>query len=392
MDARQTAYLAKLYAIAKDHGGECLSTEYKNNCTGLLFRCANKHEWLGRGDHISRGVWCAECAQSTITLQTCQDLAAARGGLCLSDNYINNKITLKWRCSYKHEWEARFKDIKDGQWCPSCSKFFSVGEELVRTACEECFPGKQFISTRSVSWMQGLELDVFNDTVLPKPLALERQGIQHYEEDKFFHREEGKFEAQQARDALKRQYCLENNCNLIEVPYTVKDKDIRDYVRQEIMKLGYTIADKVGTDAQFYDQVRAAGPKNEVQFARALELIAAKKGICLSLQYLGTMAPLFVECEKGHKFETTLNRLDHGYFCQKCAGNGKQSDEEIKKQVEHCGYRFHGLKTVKTANSSRRHVEVECAQNHRYWVALTVFSTKNGDKPKYGCKQCYLGV
>lgn len=391
MDARRTACLAALQKIAEDRGGKCLATEYKNNREPLFFECNNGHTWAARPFNVTRNHWCMACHQTAITIDQCQQMALARGGLCLSEAYINNATKLLWQCSYQHQWEATMHDIKDnGRWCPACSKFFSVGEEIVRAACEEAFPGKQFCSTRNVPWMNGLELDVYNEEVLPKPLALERQGIQHYKNIPHFHRTEGKFEAQQERDALKRVYCAENNCNLIEVPYDVKDKDIRTFVRTEIAKLGYIIAAAIGTDTEFYDRVRTAGPQHEKQFARALEIIHRRNGICLSLQYLGSMVPLALQCKEGHRFESSLNALDHDYWCGKCAGNKRQTEDEIRAQIERCGFKYHGIKTVKTEKSSRRHVQVECSAGHVYWVALHIFSVKNGTTPKYGCKQCFL--
>lgn len=49
-------------------------------------------------------------------------LAVARGGKCLSDEYVNIDSKLKWQCSHGHEWEAIAYSIKSGKsWCPTCS-------------------------------------------------------------------------------------------------------------------------------------------------------------------------------------------------------------------------------------------------------------------------------
>ena len=41
-----------------------------------------------------------------LSIQEMQEIAEERGGRCLSGNYINNKTPLLWQCDTKHEWEA----------------------------------------------------------------------------------------------------------------------------------------------------------------------------------------------------------------------------------------------------------------------------------------------
>ena len=48
-----------------------------------------------------------------------------------------------------------------------------------------------------------------------------------------------KFKAQQYRDNLKKQICNQLQINLVEVPYTVKHKDIERYLVDNIKRLGY---------------------------------------------------------------------------------------------------------------------------------------------------------
>jgi hypothetical protein len=40
---------------------------------------------------------------------------------------------------------------------------------------------------------------------------------------------------------MKRQLCKEQGINLIEVPYTVKVEDIRNFLEKEVILLGYQI-------------------------------------------------------------------------------------------------------------------------------------------------------
>lgn len=50
-------------------------------------------------------------------------LARARGGDCLSTEYLNNKTKLSWRCSKGHEWGAEPTTVKHSKtWCPAWAR------------------------------------------------------------------------------------------------------------------------------------------------------------------------------------------------------------------------------------------------------------------------------
>ena len=53
-------------------------------------------------------------------IEEMKQLASSRGGLRLSDFYVNNNTRLRWRCSEGHEWEAVPGSPKMGTWCPKC--------------------------------------------------------------------------------------------------------------------------------------------------------------------------------------------------------------------------------------------------------------------------------
>ena len=44
---------------------------------------------------------------------------------------------------------------------------------------------------------------------------------------------------QKYRDELKRRMCNDNMITLIEVPYTVKNENIKSYLIEELYKKGY---------------------------------------------------------------------------------------------------------------------------------------------------------
>jgi hypothetical protein len=57
----QRLTLKHMRMTAAAHGGQCLATEYRNNSTKLLWKCASGHEWMATPGHIRNGRWCPEC-------------------------------------------------------------------------------------------------------------------------------------------------------------------------------------------------------------------------------------------------------------------------------------------------------------------------------------------
>ena len=54
------------------------------------------------------------------TITRMQELGKARGGYCLSKEYVNEDTDLTWMCSAGHTWTAPPKTIRKGKWCAAC--------------------------------------------------------------------------------------------------------------------------------------------------------------------------------------------------------------------------------------------------------------------------------
>ena len=81
------------------------------SCLGGNSSCDNRRELV------------PECGGSNLsTIIGMQDLAAEKGGLCLSDNYVDALTKLRWQCSKNHIWEATPETIINGSWCPECAR------------------------------------------------------------------------------------------------------------------------------------------------------------------------------------------------------------------------------------------------------------------------------
>ena len=105
----------------------------------------------------------------------------------------------------------------------------SKGERLWKRVIERKFK-RSFVKTRpdflkNPKTNRNLELDLYNDTL---KIAVEYNGIQHYEYTERFHKSYGDFRRQQERDALKKQLCKDHGVFLIVVYCNCSD--IHEYI------------------------------------------------------------------------------------------------------------------------------------------------------------------
>ncbi len=111
----------------------------------------------------------------------------------------------------------------------------SKGETICWQFLEKHF-GVPFIRARP-KWLRNpktgylLELDCYNEGL---KLAVEYNGEQHYVWPNFFNVTYQSFLDMVGRDAAKRSICEEMGVYLIVVPYTVKHKDIEEYILQKL--------------------------------------------------------------------------------------------------------------------------------------------------------------
>lgn len=111
--------------VAEDKGGKCLSTEYVRSADKLIWQCSEGHVWRASLHNVkSNGRWCAKCAiaRNKLDLNEAQQIAASKGGKCLSKEYINANSKMQWQCIKGHIWEAKLDGIKyKNRWCPTCA-------------------------------------------------------------------------------------------------------------------------------------------------------------------------------------------------------------------------------------------------------------------------------
>ena len=221
------ASLQSCKELAKLKQGYCLSTEYINNNSLLIWQCSLGHVWKSSRCHIKQGSWCPTCVnKAKPTINQIKKFAKALGGSLLSSKYVNNRVKLLWRCKENHSWVASWKDINgNNSWCPECSAFKT--EKKVKSLLEKKLD-ITFNKTRFRYDNKRYEFDGYNKEY---KIAFEYHGYQHYVYPNYFHKTKELYFAAQQRDKVKEQYCTKNGIKLIIIPYT-KEKELEMYIAE----------------------------------------------------------------------------------------------------------------------------------------------------------------
>ena len=110
--------------VAARRGGKCLSKKYLNNRTKLQWQCAKGHIWEAPPNTIQQGHWCPTCGgRPKLTIDDMKAIARSHRGECLSKEFINTRTKLKWKCSKGHTWKATSSGVLYSKaWCQKCGR------------------------------------------------------------------------------------------------------------------------------------------------------------------------------------------------------------------------------------------------------------------------------
>jgi len=133
--------------------------------------------------------------------------------------YINGNKKITIICNVHGEFDQQAGAHLQGQGCPKC--FVHKNENECKNIIEKLTD--EYFTRERPKFLNKLEYDCYNDTL---KLALEYNGIQHYEYSPFFHNNNRKkFEKQQENDKLKKELSHQKGIYLIVVPYWIIDKE-----------------------------------------------------------------------------------------------------------------------------------------------------------------------
>lgn len=230
---------------------------------------------------------------------------------------MNTQTKVDITCSKGHTWNVAIHTVyRERSGCPECAR---PSSEATSIFIMETLLGKRFKKTRRVL-PSGYELDGYNPEL---KLAIEYNGAQHYIKNNFFHRDEGAFESQQARDKVKRQECIDLGITLITVHFKFDTfNKIREYIQSKLIRVGYDINENLDWEELKTNFRRDYDPILDA-FNGIKELVEEKDGTVLSSNYVDRLDPMRFKCEVSEhpEFEKTPADIRRGVWCNQCAHN-----------------------------------------------------------------------
>lgn len=107
---------------AAARGGKCISDIYINSRTKLTWQCEFGHIWDAKPNKIQCGRWCPHCAGRKKDLSFVQSVAQDRNGVVLDTEYKGTKYKYTWKCESGHIWRACLCNVvHSNRWCPYCA-------------------------------------------------------------------------------------------------------------------------------------------------------------------------------------------------------------------------------------------------------------------------------
>ena len=430
--------LEEMQALAAKHGGECLSKKYVRGRDPLRWRCQIGHRWSASGESIVAGHWCPRCAiernskARRLGIEACREMAHARSGRCLSNDYTNSETPLTWECEEGHQWWSKPENVRQGHWCVKCAnerksrsntnltiegmqelaarrdgKCISIVYRNVYHAlewecalghrwssapaniiaghwCHDCAPGRsericrlifehlfraEFRKTRP-EWLLG-ENGVpleLDGYCAPLRLAFEYQGAQHFVAVKQFRMSRRRLATLQARDEMKRARCREHGITLIEIPYTVPNAEIEPYIRAELKRLG--VARRKWRDGAPVDLNQLAIVADD-RLSHYQEMALERGGVCLSSRYLGQDVRLRWRCQVGHEWEMSPRICRRGGWCAECRKSAQAATHrtETLEKIRRHVEAMGGKLISKTFVGQDEPLQLLCSAGHRWYTS-----------------------
>lgn len=286
--------------LALARGGRCLSNEYINSDSKLDFECSKGHKFQSCRAYLQAGNWCPFCSGRGKTIADMQRLAELKGGSFLSDDFTTMSRKYLWSCSNGHQWEAKAQNIKSGKWCPECGRLNSAINRRKYT----------------IDDMQGI--------------AAERGG----------------------------------RCLSTEMQTVTEKIEWQCAKHHSWMATPHNIMS--GNWCPECAKKTAASRRITHSIAKADKFAKAKGGRCLSKIFKQVKSKLEWECAEGHRWHANCdNVINGGKWCPFCAGTVKKTLKEMQQLAVSRG----GTCLSKSYEDGKSKLLWRCNEGHE-WVAV----------------------
>lgn len=378
-------------SLARERGGEFLSTEYRTALTKYRWRCGSGHEWDATYNSVQQGHWCRECGRRTtaaalaFTREQVNDIARRYGGELVDAEYKGSGVYHHFRCANGHLFQQMPERINASnplkrRWCQKCSMTFNLSEEICRAIIETAY-GRRFPSTFPGDWLQNsrgrkMQLDGYCAEL---HLAFEYQGEQHYENVNKFK----KSLAQRIEDDAKKvSLCREHGIIIVCIPYfpsqSLSMAELIEHVASAFKATGVKLPPTDPDRVEELIALEISHPMRELQ-----EVAKSRGGEILSTAYIGAHAKYLWRCAGGHEWQAGAAAVRSGTWCAVCAGVAPLTIEQM-----HAYAKSRGGKCLSTVyHNAKMNLIWECSCGHQ-WEAMPV----NIFYKKGWCPSCSNGA
>jgi hypothetical protein len=213
--------------------------KYINNKTKILCRCLlDDYEWMIKPSDVLKISGCPMCKK----LKMRQYLGESHEGfiermkiinpyIIIIGQYINRNEKILCRCLIDNcEWMANPGHLLNHHGCPECYQK-SRGEIFIKNILKKY--NIFFISQHKFNDCKDKRKLSFDFYLPESNMCIEYQGGQHYKQVDFFGGKK-QLEDQQRRDEIKRNYCINKNIYLLEIPFW-NFKNIESILYKELL-------------------------------------------------------------------------------------------------------------------------------------------------------------
>lgn len=199
---------------------------YKRDDKKVIIICSKHGEFSQVANSHLQGRGCNICARELREVPISQDVFLKKASLKHQEFYDYSKVVyvgcrkkIIIVCPVHGEFTMQPYLHLYGQGCKKCRL---KEQAKIFTLLTEEFPTLEVRWEARLDWLKGQRFDIYIPSV---NTAIEYNGRQHYEAIEYMGGEE-QLKLTQDRDSLKREKCLQNNCELYELKYDYKQEDL----------------------------------------------------------------------------------------------------------------------------------------------------------------------
>jgi hypothetical protein len=374
--AKNNSILEEIKKIAVLKGGQCLSDTYITGNTKLWFKCKNKHKFLQSPVSLRHnGRWCMLCYKSEKkekALEKAKAYAKQKGGVCLSEKYINKNTKLKWQCSKGHVWLSIPHTIFSDHWCKLCNRSETDRKVLNQLHLLAKNKGGKCLSTSYSPHNNILKWKCKEGHEWQAPATYIKKGTWC------------RICTQKATN-LKISFSIDE---LQKVAFERGGKLLsKEYINSRIpvqwqCKNGHTwFAPSTLVLTKKTWCIKCHTEKTKVPIETFIKIAEQRGGKLLSKKYINRNTKLKWKCAKGHVWDAKPFSVKNGSWCPKCF---LEPDQSHLSELKSIAAKRKGKLLSKKYLGAEGKLKWQCSNKHIWWTTPHII--KRGS----WCKQCYI--